>query len=166
LSDAQFDPLEVSGTAVQVIRPDSTTESLQLRPDPTRKGMYVGQFTALQEGTYRLEMPVPDSDEEQLSRRIQVRVPELERENPQRNDALLSEIAKRTDGLYYVGADAVLGRRGVPPLVNQLPDRTETTYLAGVTDRDFELRWMQALLGVICGALCLEWLIRRLAKLA
>jgi hypothetical protein len=51
-------------------------------------------------------------------------------------------------------------------LVNQLKDRTETTYLAGVTDRDFEQRWMQTLLGVICGALCLEWLVRRLSKLA
>jgi len=111
-------------------------------------------------------MLVPDSDEEQLTRRIQVRVPDLERENPERNDALLSEIAKRTDGLYYVGADSVLGARGVPPLVNQLQDRTETTYLAGVTDREFEFRWMQVLLGVICGALCLEWLIRRLSKLA
>ena len=67
-------------------------------------------------------------------------MPDLERENPERNDALLSEIAKRTGGMYYVGADAVLGARGVPPLVNQLPDRTEVTYLAGVTDREFERR--------------------------
>ncbi|MEX2112752.1 MAG: vWA domain-containing protein [Pirellulales bacterium] len=166
LCDAQFDPLEVPSAALLVVRPDSMTETLQLLPDPTRKGMYVGQFTALQEGTYRLEMTVPDSNEEQLSRRIQVRVPDLERESPERNDALLSEIAKRTDGMYYVGADAVLGRRGVPPLVSQLADRTETTYLAGITDRDFEHRWMQTLLAFICGALCLEWLIRRLSKLA
>jgi hypothetical protein len=166
LSDAQFEPLALPGVSLQVIRPDSTTETLQLAPDATRQGMYVGQFTALLEGTYRLEMDVPGGEKEQLSRRIQVRVPDLERENPERNDALLSEIARQTGGLYYVGADAVLGRRGVPPLVNQLKDRTETTYLAGVTDRDFEQRWMQTLLGVICGALCLEWLVRRLSKLA
>jgi hypothetical protein len=166
LSDARFEPLDVSVVTLQVIRPDSTSEALQLTADPSRKGMYAGQFTALQEGTYRLEMTVPDAKDEQLSRRIQVRVPDLERENPQRNDALLSEIAKRSGGIYYVGADAVLGSRGVPPLVNQLQDRTEVTYLAGVTDRDFEHRWMEALLGVICGALCLEWLIRRLSKLA
>ncbi len=90
----------------------------------------------------------------------------MERENPQRNDALLTEMAKRTGGMYYVGADAVLGSRGLPPLVNQLQDRTETTYLAGVTDREFEFDWMRGLLIVICGALCLEWLIRRLSKLA
>jgi hypothetical protein len=54
----------------------------------------------------------------------------------------------------------------MPPLVNQLRDRTEVTYLAGVTDRDFERDWMRVLLGCICGALCLEWLMRRLSKLA
>ncbi len=128
--------------------------------------MYVGQFAALQEGTYRLELPVPDSDEEVLTRRIQVRVPDVERESPQRNDSLLSELASRTGGTYYVGADAVLGSRGLPPLATRLKDRTETTYLAGVTDRDFDFRWMRGLLIAVCGVLCLEWLIRRLSKLA
>jgi hypothetical protein len=166
LSNVQFEPLELPSVTLQIIRPDSTSEALQLAADPARKGMYVGQFTALEEGTYRLEMAVPDSDAEQLSRRIQVKVPDLERENPERNDALLSEIAKRTGGLYYVGTAAVLGSRGVPPLINQLHDRTEVTYLAGVTDRDFEHDWLEGLLIAICGLLCLEWLIRRLSKLA
>lgn len=166
LSDLQFEPLEVAGVTLKVARPDSIVDNLQLAPDPARKGMYVGQFTALEEGAYRLELPLPDGDGEPLSRRIQVRVPDLERENPERNDALLAEIAKSTGGLYYVGADAVLGARGMPPLANQLADRTEITYLAGVTDRDFDERLTQALLAVVCGALCLEWLIRRLSKLA
>lgn len=166
LSNVQFEPLDLPSVTLQIIRPDSTGETLQLAADPARKGMYVGQYTALEEGTYRLEMAVPDSDAEQLSRRIQVKVPDLERENPERNDALLSEIAKRTGGMYYVGTDAVLGARGVPPLANQLHDRTEVTYLAGVTDREFEHNWLKGLLIVICGLLCVEWLIRRLSKLA
>jgi len=166
LSNLQFEPLEVAGVTLKVARPDSIVDNLQLAPDPARKGMYVGQFTALEEGAYRLELPLPDGDGEPLSRRIQVRVPDLERENPERNDALLAEIAKSTGGLYYVGADAVLGARGMPPLANQLADRTEITYLAGVTDRDFDERSTQTLLAVVCGALCLEWLIRRLSKLA
>ncbi len=166
LSNAQFEPLDLPSVALQIIRPDTTDTSLQLMADPARKGMYVGQFTALEEGTYRLEMLVPDSGGEELTRRIQVKVPDLERENPERNDALLSEIAKRSGGLYYVGAEAVLGAQGVPPLVNQLRDQTEVTYLAGVTDRQFEHDWMQGLLVLICGALCVEWLIRRLSKLA
>lgn len=166
LSNARFEPLDLPNVKLQILRPDSTSETLTLAPDASRKGMYAGQFTALVEGTYRLELDVPESAGEQLTRRIQVKVPELERENPQRNDALLNEIAKRTGGTYYVGADAVLGTQGLPPLSNQLADRTEVTYLAGVTDRDFERDWMRGLLVAICGALCVEWLIRRLSKLA
>ncbi len=166
LSDAQFEPLDVPNVSLEVARPDGTSEKILLVPDPTRKGMYAGQFTALLEGTYRLELAVPGSEAEVLTRRIQVRVPDIERENPQRNDALLADLAKRTGGMYYVGAEAVLGGKGLPPLSAQLADRTETTYLQGVTDRDFDLAWMRGLLAVICGALCLEWLIRRLSKLA
>jgi len=166
LTTVQFEPLDRPSVTLKVIRPDSTSEDLQLAADPSRKGMFVGQFTALAEGSYRLEMDVPDSDSEQLTRRIQVKVPDLERENPERNDALLKQIASQTGGQYYVGADAVLGERGVPPLASQLADRTEVTYLAGVTDRDFDENWTSGLLFVICGALCLEWTIRRLSKLA
>ncbi len=53
---------------------------------------------------------MPESDNERLIRRIQVRMPELERENPQRNDALLSRIAKQTGGKYYIGVDAIFPR--------------------------------------------------------
>ncbi len=166
LSDAQFEPLDLPSVGLEIVRPDSTSEKIQLMPDPTRKGMYAGQFTALVEGTYRLDLAVPGGENELLTRRIQVRVPDIERENPQRNDALLSDLAKRTGGIYYVGAESVLGSKGLPPLVTQLADRTETTYLQGVTDRDFDFNWMRGLLIVICGALCLEWLIRRLSKLA
>jgi hypothetical protein len=164
--DAQFEPLTLPKLPVQLVLPDSTVATVSLNPDPNRKGMYTGQFTALQEGTYRIELAVPDAEGEQLTRRIQVKVPDLEREHPERNDALLSEIAKRTDGLYYVGADAVLGTRGMPSVVEQLKDRTEVTYLPGVVDREYEKHWMEALLAVVCGALCLEWLTRRLSKLA
>jgi hypothetical protein len=166
LFDAQFAPLVVNKLPVQVVQPDSTVITLELTPDENRKGMYLGQFTALQEGTYRIELPVPEGDGELLSRRIQVKMPDLERENPQRNDALLSELAKLTGGQYYVGAESVLGGKGMPPLLAQLADRTEETFLPGVIDRDHQKHWMQAILALVCGALCLEWLIRRLSKLA
>ena len=166
LSNSQFEPLTEPQVTLQIVQPDSTVQSLALTADHDRKGMYAGQFTALQEGTYRLELATPGSEDEPLSRRIQVKVPDLERENPQRNDALLSELAKRTGGIYYVGAESVLGRNGMPDVASQLKDRTEVTYLAGVKDLEFEERLMWVLLSVICGALFLEWTIRRLSKLA
>jgi hypothetical protein len=165
LSDSQFEPLDIPQVPLAIVQPDGTLETLQLVADPQRKGMFAGQFSALKEGTYRLDLAVPDS-EEQLERRIQVKVPELEREHPERNDALLSDVAHSTGGVYYVGAESVLGRDGMPELASQLPDRTETTYLSGVKDLDFEGRWMWTLLGVIAGALFLEWTLRRLVKLA
>ncbi len=112
LSNPQFEPLEAREVSLELVQPDSTVKTLKLTADPARKGMYLGQFAALQEGTYRLELAVPDSQEEHLSKRIQVKVPDLERENPERNDALLSEIAKQTGGRYYVGAAAMLGEQG------------------------------------------------------
>jgi hypothetical protein len=166
LSNAQYEPLDLPRVVVEVLRPDGTHESVALAADPARKGLYAGQFTALEEGSYRLELAVPQSDNEVLTRRIQVRVPDLERENPQRNDALLSELARRTGGIYYVGTDAVLGGRDLQPLADRLRDRTETVYLAGVPDRQFAENWMRGLLLFICGALSLEWLIRRLSKLS
>jgi hypothetical protein len=120
----------------------------------------------LQEGTYRLGLAIPESGGEQLTRRIQVKVPDLERENPERNDALLADLATRTGGVYYIGTATLNGSQNNPAIETQLKDRTEVTYLPGVADRDYEKRWMEGILAVVCGALCLEWLIRRLSKLA
>ena len=103
--------LEVPRIPLEIAQPDSTLQTLQ--PDgrcDSRKGCTSGQFTALQEGTYRLELAMPDSPETRLSKRIQVKVPDLERENPERNDALLTDIAEKTGGRYYVGMAAALGR--------------------------------------------------------
>jgi hypothetical protein len=128
--------------------------------------MFFGQMTARQEGSYRIDLPVPDATDQQLTRRLQVQVPDRERQHPQRNDALLSDIAVRTGGRYYVGLEATEGHSGLPPLAAQLSDRTEVTRLTGAPDRTFEQRLMQWLLVGIAAALCLEWLTRRLCRLA
>lgn len=165
LNDARYEPLELPSVRVQVLRPDTTGGTVELSRDPNRRGLYMGQFAALQEGTYRLELAVPGSNE-QLTRRIQVRIPDLERENTERNDALLGDIAKRTGGQYYVGAASVMGAPGTPPLATQLKDRTTVTYLSGVSDLEWQEGWMKALLALVAGALALEWTLRRLSKLA
>jgi len=166
LSDAQHDPLEAPNVVLQVTRPDSTNFTVMLQPDETRKGLFSGQFTALQEGTYRLDLPVPETIDEQLTRRIQVRVPELERENPRRNDALLADMTSRTEGLYYVGLNSAIGSGAERPLVGQLRDRTEIITLSGAPDRQFDDKLTRWLLLLLVAMLCTEWLIRRLSKLA
>jgi hypothetical protein len=166
LSDNRLQPLELPRVELEVGLPDSTHQTLPLAADPSKKGSYRGQFTVRKEGIYLLELPVPESDE-RLSRRIQVKVPELEREKPQRNDALLSELATKTGGVYYIGLKPALvgGQDGSnsPPLLDVLRDQSRTITTISPPTPLWSNGWTIA---VLCGALCLEWLIRRLSKLA
>ncbi|HET6881075.1 MAG TPA: hypothetical protein VFI31_13015 [Pirellulales bacterium] len=165
LSDNRMQPLELPRVELDVSLPDSTHQTVALLADPSKKGSYRGQFTVRKEGMYLIELPVPESDE-RLSRRIQVKVPELEREKPQRNDALLSELATKTGGVYYIGLKAALAGDGAtssPPLVDVLRDQSRTITTISRPTPLWSNSWT---LLAICGVLCLEWLIRRLSKLA
>ena len=116
---------------------------------------------------YRLELPVPDAIDQQLSRRIQVSVPDLEFERAQRTVELLAGLARQTDGRYYEQpAQAVEGGEYIRPLPELVPSQAETKIVAGEPDEDFTRRVRRWLLGVICGCLCSEWLLRRLLRLA
>lgn len=164
LSNARLEPLDLPEVSIQVIPPDSTLETITLRADPARIGSYRGQFLVRKEGTYRLELPIPESDQEQLTRRIQVRVPDLERENPQRNDALLAELAERTGGYYYVGLGAAItGSADAPAVAARLRDQTRTVTQIVRPDLLWDNQWLML---TVVGVLCTEWLLRRLLKLA
>ncbi len=145
LSNARFEPLDVPRVSLEITLPGGGAQNLELAADPNRKGMFQGQFTALEEGVYKLDLPLPDSREERLTKRVQVKVPDLERETPERNDALLSEIAKRTGGRYLIGPGAIAPATGASPIVAELKDRSETSYLTGVPDLDFDRDWMRDL---------------------
>jgi hypothetical protein len=156
-----------------------------LYADPTRAGTYAGQFPVLQPGKYRLELLLPESRDERLTRAIEVRVPRLETENSQRYDAQLSRIAKDSGdekpggrvGKYYVSLDAAFNPKPVKsesaaaaeadkPLAEQLKDMTKTEILPeDLPPEEEEARLMWMMFG-ICGVLCMEWLVRRLMKLA
>jgi hypothetical protein len=166
LTDASYQPLETPRATLHVTRPDGTTQPVVLNADPARKGMYSGQFTVIQEGAHRLDLPVPESMDQQVTRHLQVKVPDLERDRPQRNDALLSEIARRTGGLYFIGLDAALGHRDREPLIHHLRDCTEVVMQVGSPDPQFARQLTMWLLAFLCSMLCLQWLIRRLCKLA
>ncbi len=166
LTDLRLEPLESPSVKLQVFAPGGATQTITLRPDPTRVGAFLGQFPALLEGTYRLELPVPESDNERLSRRIQVKAPDLERENPRRNDVLLSAIAKNTGGRYYIGMESAVATHGVPPLTMQLKDRTSTVVLPITPNPQEKEAWLRWIMIALCGFLCLEWLVRRLLRLA
>ena len=141
LTSPQLEPLEAAEVPLQVIQPDGSVRAITLRPDPGRAGVYAAELSVLAEGVYRLELPVPESDDERLTRRIQVRLPDLERENPQRNDKLLSRIAQRSGGKYYPKLDAALDPDARDPLVRRLKDRTRTVIQTASLEPP-SLRWL------------------------
>jgi hypothetical protein len=170
LKNAQRQPLTAEEVPASIVQPDGKRVPLILRrvKDSARDGMYSAQFTAQMEGDYRVELKPPHSDDtELLTREVRIRVPALEIERPERNDALLKEITQKTGGEYFIGLEAALNRSGAGrSLANVIEPQDQTTYLPGKLDDKFERVLMIWLLALISGLLCLEWLIRRLSKLA
>jgi hypothetical protein len=169
LSNSQLQPLTVPEVSLLIARPDFTTQSIKLLADKSRPGMYSGQFPVLMPGGYQLELAVPDAPgEAPLTKRLTVTAPQLEIEDPRRRDELASQVAKRTSGEFYIGMDQALGIGGFRSVVSRLKDRdqTRTTYQTGARDPEWDRRWMMTLLFFIVGVLSLEWVIRRLFRLA
>ena len=134
--------------------------------DPSRPGRYVVEVPVLRDGEYDLEVAVPESANERLHQSFRGVVPRLEEDNPQRNADLLREIARKTEGEYYDDLPATLSDTASPSLVDRLKDvsRTELIPLAPKPEEDE--KWLKWMLIALCGVLSLEWLVRRLAKLA
>jgi hypothetical protein len=163
VNDAQLAPLAAPSVKLEIVAPSGELQTIDLVAVPGQEGTFGGQFNVYQEGGYRLELPMPDDASVRLSRRIQVKVPDLERERPARNDALLAELAQTSGGEYFIGIPRALGSDGKPGLVDRLPDRRKTITLTATPVSLWDNQYM---MWGICGILCLEWLIRRLAKLA
>lgn len=164
--DEQFQPLRAEAVDVTLRQPDKSTQTIALRrADGVRDGMYTGRFMANQAGDYQLELTLPGEGEPiVLEREVRVKLPNLEIERPQRNDADLQLLASETGGKYYVGIQEAID--GDNPLALTAVSKRRETFLPGTPDRDFQLRLRTWLLAFIVGALFLEWLIRRLSKLA
>ncbi len=161
------EPLLSDSVTARVIDNQGVGQKLLLKADKSRPGNFIGQFTARQAGSYRIELPVPETVEEQLVRRIQVVLPDLEFENTTRNDQLLKQLSAITGGKYYTSLNQALhGEEEIRSIESLIESRAETRILRGTPDPDFSEWLNKLLLGMICGALCLEWLLRRLMKLA
>jgi len=166
LTDARLAPLSAKAVPLAVFLPDGNVRTIQLRPDLSRVGTFAGQLTVLQPGTHRLELALADSPDQRLTRRLQVVLPDLERENPQRNGPLLAEIAGSTGGRYFDRLEAAVDPASPEGLANLLKDRTRTTILEGAPRPLLDAAWLPWVMALLCGLLLVEWLIRRLMKLA
>lgn len=167
LSTASREPYVAERVTARVTDPDGAGRNVVLTADAKQAGNFVGQFAVSRDGAYRIELPIPDALDEQLSRRIQVAAPDAEFRQTRRDEALLAAVAQRTDGRYYADVTTLAtGGNGLPPLASLFPSRAETRIVRGKPDQQFTERLNQVLLGVIAGALFLEWTLRRLLRLA
>ena len=178
LRDAQFMPTILPDVKAKLMEPNGRNSQLVLTPipDPSQPGVYLGQFFTKATGTYEVQLPVGGlADQKLLTQQVTVRVPALEIQRPQRNDPLLGELASRTGGKYWIGMDSLLPSKSdgigtanstATSLPQSIESRDQTNFLPGSPDREFQQRLMAILMAMIVGCLSIEWLIRRLSRLA
>lgn len=170
LTDAQHNPLTEPQIDAIVVHPDGSQQSLMLRQLPEfEEGQYVGQFTPLKDGQYRVEVMLPGGgDDSLLTREVRARIPDREIANPRRDDAVLTALSSETGGKSIVGINDLMKSDQLPALVgpDALPPRDMFTALPDLTDRTFQQMLRGWLMAFIVLALSVEWIQRRFAKLA
>ena len=169
LMDAQHQPLVRESVDAVLVHPDGERETIVLPAvtNATRDGTFAISLTLLKERDFRLELVPPEGTEEDLlSRVIQVRSTDREIASPQRQDAVLTELADESGGVYYIGIDAATGAQGDEALNQVIPSADQVTYVFGAPDSKFDKRLMIWLMVLISVMLFAEWIIRRLSKLA
>ena len=167
LNNANMDPLTEDKVRMELTLPDGTVEEVNLVADENEKGKgkFLYRLPVTAEGNYKITVIMPDDESVRVERRFQVKMPDLEREDPVRKDDLLGYLAEATKGKYYL-AKQVGTNEGVRSLVDALPDQTKTIVLTSRPDTNWEREWLLWMMILLVGLLAIEWTIRRLLKLA
>jgi len=158
LLDPQYKALDQESVTLEVYDPDGKplVPAKTLLKDKTRPGEFVGSFRAARPGKYKLELPIPDSNQ-QIQGNVAVLLPKLEDESLSQDVRVLKELVRDTGGQYFALADA---EEMIPPL---LPDSTEEFLVDERLRTLWDREWVMYLL---VGFLAAEWLTRKLMKLA
>jgi hypothetical protein len=157
LFDPQYNPLTQEQVVLEVTDPKGQIVSPPtiLRADPAAPGEYVGSLRMTQPGRYKLSLPVPNLDE-RVEDSVEVSIPQLEDKEMRQNVRLLKELGKESGG-QYLTLDAL------NTLPASLPNLGEEFLIAERLQTLWDQAWVMYLLA---GLLSLEWLSRKLLKLA
>jgi hypothetical protein len=171
LLDDQFQPLELPEVEAQILEPGRAIRSMNLRrlEGQPRGGTYGGQFVVRYSGQYEVRIELGDVTNRQILRdTIQVRMPTSELERPRRNDADLEVLASLSQGKYLPLGNQPASdlTQNVTALLSQVVPRPQETVLPGTQDRDFQRRRNAGVMWCIAVAIILEWVLRRLNRLA
>jgi hypothetical protein len=144
----------VAGATVTatINRPDGSTDTLTMKPDPLEPGAYTGDYTADKTGAYVAEVVANDGKVEVGRDTLTFRREDgvAENFNAAQNKDLLTRLAADTGGSYYT-----------PDTAKKLGDEIAISS-AGISGHDsldiWDMPILFLLLVVIRGA---EWLLRR-----
>ena len=159
LLDPQFKDYVTDKVAIEVFTPAGKPISPPptLLADATRPGHFGGSFIASLPGSYKLELPIPDSNDV-LKGSVSVRLPNLEFDHPEQNEPLLRGLARNETGGAYVKLE-----QAASELPQLLPDRMTQKVQYDEPETLWDRDWVMYLL---VGLLSVEWLTRKLLRLA
>jgi hypothetical protein len=169
LTDDQYEPLDVPEVAAKLLSPSGRIDDIILQPlkGEPRAGTYGGRFFVREPGSYELRLTIGDALEEQVFRQsIQVRLPTIELERPSRNDEELEEYATITKGTYIPMDPTTSNAEVQTRLASFVRPQPQVTILPGTPYRLFTERRNVVLMWLIATMLTMEWVIRRLHRLA
>ncbi|MFM7035891.1 MAG: hypothetical protein ACKOYJ_12040 [Planctomycetia bacterium] len=155
----------LSSASCTVTGPDGGTLRVPLAADADRPGSLRGAFVAAREGTWLIDVDL-DGGGEKISKRIQARLPDRELERPRLDRASLEQVAMVTGGSARFLVDAGWTASDAAALAAKIVDRSRREYQTGAPDSLFKRRLNAVLMAFGIGLLCLEWIVRRLVRLA
>jgi hypothetical protein len=180
LKDERYQPLIQSEVMARLVDPAKRNLPLSLKPfaDGSQPGVYTGQFLVLQPGDYAIQLQLGGiASQEILHAEVKAKVPAIEMQRAERNDALLSQLAVDTGGVFWTSIaqaaepkqqSSIVEISNKPSLgiVASIVPQDQISFLPGAPDTVFQLRWLGWLMALIAGSLSLEWFARRLHRLA
>ena len=155
-----------AGVMCQVLGPDGIVLRVPLTSEPNQPGVWQGAFVASREGAWRIDAELGGGSGEKVSRRVGARLPDRELAHPRLDRGMLEQLATLSGGQSHFLADRPWNAQASQALANTIPDRSRREFETGAPDGDFKRRLNAMLLAIGTGLLCLEWIIRRLVKLA
>jgi len=169
LSDEQFEPLDVPEVDAKILTPGGRIEDLRLLPlqGEPRAGTYGAQFVVRESGDYEVRLTLGDALNEQLLQQaLRVRLPTTELERPRRNDELLTRLASLSNGKYFPMDESVSSQDVATSLIQNIQPRSQQSILPGTYDQEFLIRRNAVLMWLLATFLTMEWVVRRLHRLA
>jgi hypothetical protein len=155
--NAQFQPLASDTLRIEVIDPRGRplVPAPVLDRDRNRATEYFGNFRVSLPGRYRIELKVPDTND-QATGEVDVLVPQREFAALTQDVTALKTLTDGTGGGYFTPAE-----------VDKLPPLLPSAGQEFVIDQRIRELWDRPwVLWLLVGLLSLEWLIRKLLKLA